>query len=603
MDLARLHLHWRVSRYKGKSYRSYSLARAYREQGKNRKEIVLKLGKLTDAEAQRWRGLLHAIKKPGVLLTSLDDLVVTRHYAYLDVATSNALWDYWQLDEAFPARGNRDIGSETIARILTVNRCIDPATKSQIPHWFRSTALPWLLQVSSESVNPSRIFRELTVIEQYKESICSHLYTKMRQRQPASLDSVFYDLSSTTFTGSRCVLMKWGHCKEGYHNHVVLALVVNREGLPFYWEVLPGGTADATTIIWLIQRLSTRFELEQTTLVFDRGMVSDENLAELEEEGVKYISAMDRSQLEGITGLDFTVFSYLTPEQVDKQADELPHFAKLNESTYYREIPLQGKRRYILCFNPQLFQDQRKARVQAIADFHRFVQELNAELRTAKRSRQRKATKEKFTRRLKKVKLNTFVDVKLRLNHVMKEASQDAVRTYQAVVIVDEQAKREAGKLDGFWLLVTNHTETADPGYQVTAEGAIMPYREKVVIESAFRDIKSFVEVKPVYVWTEEHVKAHYTCCVLSHLINRTLSLRLHENEGVLSKEVVSHERLYEELSDCQFDQIEVQNMQLSTYNMTRVTDIQKELLERTGLTYLLSFDTVKQAIPSLYSA
>jgi hypothetical protein len=141
VDLARLHLHWRVSRYKGKSYRSYSLARAYREQGKNRKEIVLKLGKLTDAEAQRWRGLLHAIKKPGVLLTSLDDLVVTRHYAYLDVATSNALWDYWQLDEAFPARGNRDIGSETIARILTVNRCIDPATKSQIPHWFRSTPL------------------------------------------------------------------------------------------------------------------------------------------------------------------------------------------------------------------------------------------------------------------------------------------------------------------------------------------------------------------------------------------------------------------------------------------------------------------------------
>ena len=50
MDLAKLHLHWRVSQYKGKSYRSYSLARAYREQGKNRKEIVLKLGKLSDAE-------------------------------------------------------------------------------------------------------------------------------------------------------------------------------------------------------------------------------------------------------------------------------------------------------------------------------------------------------------------------------------------------------------------------------------------------------------------------------------------------------------------------------------------------------------------------
>ncbi len=597
MDLAKLHLHWRVSQYKGKSYRSYSLARAYREQGKNRKEIVLKLGKLSDAEVLRWRSLLHTLKKPEAFLTTLDDLVVTRRYAYLDVAVANAAWDHWQLDEAFAARGKKDVGVETIARILTVNRCIDPAAKSQAPHWFRNTALPWLLQVNPERVNSSRIFRELTVIEQHKEAICKHLHTHMKRRQPQSLDSVFYDLSSTTFTGSRCVLMNWGHCKEGYHNHVVLALVVNRDGLPFYWEVLPGSTADVTTISWLIERLSKRFELAQTTLVFDRGMVSEENLSALEQEKIKYISAMDRSQLEGITGLDFTVFSHLDAEHVNAQAGELSGFTKLNENTYYREFPVAGKRRYILCFNPQLFKDQRQARVQAIADFRTFVHELNAQLRAAKRSRQRKATTEKFTRRLKKVKLNTFVDVELRLTHVKRKTSQDTIRTYQATVIIDEQAKRTAEKLDGFWLLVTNHTEKVRGGYEITPKEAITPYREKLVIESAFRDIKSFVEVKPVYVWTEAHVKAHYTCCVLSHLINRTLGLRLHENEGSLSKEVVAHERLYEALSDCQIDHIKVQNMQLSTYCMTRTTDAQKELLERVRLTKLLSSsDIVKHA-------
>ena len=68
---------------------------------------------------------------------------------------------------------------------------------------------------------------------------------------------------------------------------------------------------------------------------------------------------MDRSQLEGITGLDFRVFSHLETEQVNEQAGELFGFTKLNESTYYREFPVVGKRRYILCFNPQLFKDQR----------------------------------------------------------------------------------------------------------------------------------------------------------------------------------------------------------------------------------------------------
>jgi len=305
---------------------------------------------------------------------------------------------------------------------------------------------------------------------------------------------------------------------------------------------------------------------------------------------------MDKNQLEGITGIDFTVFAHLDPAQLDKQADELSGFTKLNKDTYYSECALNDKRRYILCFNPQLFKDQRKARDQAIVDFWIFVKALNSELKVAKRSRQHKATKEKFTRRLKRVKLNAFVDVDLCVIYIKGETDKFDIRTYQASVIVNEQEKRTAEKLDGFWLLVTNHVERDSEHYTVTPEEAITPYREKVVIESAFRDIKSFVEIKPVHVWTEAHVKAHYTCCVLAHLINRTLTLRLHKHKGSLSREVVAHERLYQTLSDCQIDQIEVKNMQFSKHSMTRVTDTQNELLERLELKKLLSSDVVKRA-------
>jgi hypothetical protein len=83
MDLAKLHLHWRESRYQGKTYRSYSLARAYREDGKNRKEIVVKLGKLSDREANRWRDILQMIKNPAAFMTTADDLVVINRYSYL----------------------------------------------------------------------------------------------------------------------------------------------------------------------------------------------------------------------------------------------------------------------------------------------------------------------------------------------------------------------------------------------------------------------------------------------------------------------------------------------------------------------------------------
>ena len=277
VDIAKLHLHYRTSTYKGKSYRSYSLARGCRVDGKNRKEIVLKLGKLSDAEVRRWRSALRAAKQPGAELVTLDEVAVRTSYAYLDIAVASAVWDEWELDKVFHTGGKRELPLAALARILVLNRCIKPATKSEATRWLPTTALPWMLDVVLEQFNPSRVFRELVAIEARKEALCEHLFKRMSKQYPESMRNVFYDLSSTTFTTSRCMLVKWGHCKEGYRNHAVLALVVNKDGLPFYWEVLRGGTTDATTITWLLEQLEQRLNVPHTTLVFDRGMVSDDN--------------------------------------------------------------------------------------------------------------------------------------------------------------------------------------------------------------------------------------------------------------------------------------------------------------------------------------
>lgn len=603
MNLKELHLHWGESNYKGKKYRSYSLALPYRQNGKNRKKQVVKLGKLSDEEVKTWRTLLGAFKNPNAFLTTMDDIFVTKHYKFLDVALANAIWDEWKLDGIFPPKGKRDVSIATIARILTLNRCIDPKAKFNVPEWFGHTSLPWLLDVQPSQINSSRIFRELVFIEQQKQDICNYLFKRMKKDNPDSMKSVFYDLSSSCFSGTRCVLMKFGHCKGGFKNHVVLALVVNRDGLPFYWEVLPGNTADVTTIEWLLGCIKERFKVddqegEGITLTFDRGMVSDDNLAALEAEDIKYISAMDKNQIEGITGIDFSGFSYLKPKLDDNQAQCQRHrqllseFNKINDNTntYYREIKMEGKRRYILCFNPQLFKDQRKATSQAIEDFQLFVNTVNEQLCKAKKSRNRKPTYAKFQRHLLKLKLKGFLDVTLEIKHLkvkLSHGGERKIRTYQASVVLDEVKMLHAGRLDGFWLLVTNHIEIEKTKekerFKVSAPEAIKPYRDKVVIESAFRDIKSFVEIEPIFVWTPLHVRAHYTICVLAYLINRDLTLRLHKNKGEITSNIVAHEKLYKELSDCLIDYIEVENVQKSGRKMTRTNPKQEELLTRVG--------------------
>jgi len=75
---------------------------------------------------------------------------------------------------------------------------------------------------------------------------------------------------------------------------------------------------------------------------------------------------------------------------------------------------VEDKRRYILCFNPQLFKDQRKAREQAVKDFNSTVEILNEELQKAKNTRQFQASYDKFKKAAVKAKLSGFITIELK---------------------------------------------------------------------------------------------------------------------------------------------------------------------------------------------
>lgn len=601
MDLAKLHLHWGSCKRGRRVHKSYSLARAYREDGKNRKEIVVKLGKLSDSEVEQWKLALQSVKKPTATPTSLDKIVIQSNRSYLDVAVILETWNSWGLGQLFDSACSdrkRDIPLSSIAALLTINRCIDPTTKSQIPTWTKKTALPLLLDTTLPEFNSSRVFRELSAIESCKNQLSQHLCERMIQTCPEAMKSLFYDLSSTTFTGNKCLLVSWGHCKEGYENHIVLALIVNTKGLPIYWEVLEGGTADATTISWLLGRLKEKLPslLPTPTMVFDRGMVSDENLALLEAGGVKYITAMDKNQVEEIAKFDFLEFSKFTSEETVKHLLDT-NFIPLDETTFCKEVNLIGERRYVLSFNAQLCLDQRKAREEQVVRFNQFVDEQNKELQEAKGHRDLAATKAKFDDYLRKAKLQGFIKVEFEEKYLPKKTKKmlKAIRSYQATAHVDTEKKIESGRLDGFWLLVTNLSEKENDLFVQDTKSVVQPYRDKVVIESSFRDIKSFIEIAPVHVWNPEHVRAHYTICVLAYLMDRTLTLTLHERQGSASKEIVAHERLYQELRECRLNQLKVAGSNLTAYALTESSEKQKDLLERLQMPHLVTPAALQQ--------
>jgi transposase len=96
---------------------------------------------------------------------------------------------------------------------------------------------------------------------------------------------------------------------------VLLGVLINNEGYPFKWDVFPGNTAEVKTLKTNINACKTRFKLSgaNVTLVFDRGIISDDNAQLIEEAYLKYISALDRNQIAGC-GIDLSPFKKISTD-------------------------------------------------------------------------------------------------------------------------------------------------------------------------------------------------------------------------------------------------------------------------------------------------
>lgn len=86
-----MHLSYSTSKYKGRVYKSYSIAESYRDGKISRKRTIWSIGKLTDRQADQIRLILKVVYSEDEVVTRLKDVVVKDTKAYLDIAVVNDL--------------------------------------------------------------------------------------------------------------------------------------------------------------------------------------------------------------------------------------------------------------------------------------------------------------------------------------------------------------------------------------------------------------------------------------------------------------------------------------------------------------------------------
>lgn len=545
-----MHLDCRTSKYKGKVYKSYGIAESYRDGGKVKKKRLFALGKLNEEQAAKIRLICKVISKPDKQVTTLSNIVAQECVNYLDVAVVNQLWETWQLSDAFTFDITKQpLSTDLVAKILVINRCLDPCSHYSIPRWIRTTALPDIIGENVLKLNDDKIYYELSKIQQNQLLIENFLFKKTSEQDPQSYDYVNYDLSSSYFVGFKCKLSAYGRSKDGKSKckQVVLALMVNSQGYPFKWDVFPGNMPEIHTMEKVIKACANRFKLQNISMVFDRGLVSEDTLTLIDDRGLKYISALDHDQIPNVANIDLSIFKDLESETALRSIPKLSGFRKYDSELCFKDLGTTGKKRYILGINPERFVQDRKCRQEKIDCFQRFVAGNNRALKKAKRDRQQQPTLNKVTNELKRLKIRKYYESpqlkEISVQVVLKNGTRKQVKSYQ-IKATKKPAKIAIAKLtDGLCVFVTNHIEKDGGNYRMPSERIIQAYREKAQIEDAFKNIKSFVKIRPFFVNKEEHVRAVYTICVLSYFMNRYLSQKRKASEG---KDFLNSKQLYE---------------------------------------------------------
>ena len=593
-----MHLSYKPSKYKDKTYKFYEIAESYRQGGKVKKRTIFPIGKLTPKQAEQIRLILKLYKNPHEVVTTLSNVMAQEVQKYLDVAIVNQLWEQWELSKAFvnePTRGG--LSTPLIAKVLTINRCLDPLAHYSVPEWIKSTALSAILKVPLEGINEDKIYYELSKIEKNRDHLEDFLFKKTYQDDPSSYDYVNYDLTTSYFVGFKCKLSAFGRSKdERPHNkQVLLAVMINSRGYPFKWDVYPGNTAEIHTLAENIEACALRFKLKGVTMVFDRGLVSEENLNLVEEYGLKYITTLDKDQIPQVPGIDLRPFMSLSESRVNDDIQSLPGFHKFDEELYFKDLGVQGKRRYILGINPTLFLEERRSRRERIALFQGFVRQKNEELKKAKRSRNPEATRSVFLKELKRLKVRKyFEDPQLNPIEVKianKNGAERTVNTYQVTIKKKNAKIRESKLLDGVCVFITNHVETYTNAseFKIPPERIIDSYRKKTQIEDVFRHIKSFLKIRPFFVNTDEHVRAVYTICILAYFLNKFFAKRRREVE---QKDYLNSHNLYRPFERCQIVTLKDKLSGATKKDVIPLTGQQEKILNDSGLTGLIKTAT-----------
>ena len=455
--------------HKGVVYETHLLRRSYREDGKVKSQTLANLSYLPAATIQLIKESL-AGKSHQILG---EDWEIERSLPHGHVAAIWAMANKLKLESLIgPSCRERDI-----VMSLVISRAARPASKLATTRWWSDTSLAEDFAVDGASTDEVYQAMDWLVERQAK------IETGLARRHLSEGSRVLYDLSSSWMEGNSCPLATYGYSRDKKRGktQIEYGLMTDHEGRPISIEVFSGNTADPKAFVSAVNISRERFRLSELVLVGDRGMITQARIQALAElGGPGWITCLRAPQIRML---------------MQQGALQLGLFDEVNLATITH--PDYPGERLIACRNPDLAKVRARTRLE-------LLEATEAELAKIADSVASKTLlgKDKIALRAGRV-INRYKVAK----HFILAIEDDHFSFNR-----DQKAIESEAALDGIYVIRTSVGED-----QMSDTDAVLAYKGLSVVERDFRNLKAIdLDLRPIYHWSEQRVRAHVFLCMLS---------------------------------------------------------------------------------------
>ena len=382
-------------------------------------------------------------------------------------------------------------------KTLVFYRLLDPGSEWRLHRqWFEASAMADVLGEDVGLVQIDKLYRCLDKLLVHKEDFFSFLKGRWQSLFGIGFDVLLYDLTSTYFEidppaeGKR----RFGYSRDKRPDcvQVVIALIVTPEGLPLAYEVMPGNTADNTTLADFLARIEAQYGKANRTWVMDRGIPTEDVLAEMRQSNppVHYLVGTPKGRL-----------SRLEKALLDKPWHDARPGVQVKPLAQDGEI-------YLFAESRDRVAKERAMRRRRLKKLWRRLSAL----------REQKLSRDQLLLKLGAAKkeaghVYALVDIRLPGN----DAPLSPV-TFGYTLHKDRL--RATRRREGRYLLRTNLSD-ADPAQLWRY------YIQLTEIEQAFKELKSDLAIRPIYHQLDHRIEAHIFVAFVAYCLFVTLKQRL----------------------------------------------------------------------------